>query len=145
MRVQQHLPLIAGEALVTYVHRTARTVLVDARRRSQRRRTERLDIEDNVVAPDAADEDTHAIAASWLPAFLEQLPAPMRETLRLSELEQMPHREIAQRLGLSVSAVKSRVQRGRAKLRSALLACCAFDLDRRGRVIGWRRHKRCGC
>jgi hypothetical protein len=38
-------------------------------------------------------------------------------------------------LGLSVSGVKSRVQRGRAKIRSMFDECCEISLDCRGRVV----------
>jgi RNA polymerase sigma-70 factor (ECF subfamily) len=38
-------------------------------------------------------------------------------------------------VGISVSGMKSRVQRGRAQLRSALDQCCQIALDARGRVI----------
>jgi anion-transporting ArsA/GET3 family ATPase len=58
----------------------------------------------------------------------------------LSEIEGLPHAEIAARLSLSVSGVKSRVQRGRAKLREAMLACCQFEFDRDGRIVGFRRN-----
>ena len=45
--------------------------------------------------------------------------------------------EAAQRLGLSVSGMKSRVQRARLHLRTALDECCRIALDRRGGVISY--------
>jgi RNA polymerase sigma-70 factor (ECF subfamily) len=64
--------------------------------------------------------------------FIAACPAAYRETLILSELDGLPHAAIAQRLGLSVSAVKSRVQRGREHLRQLLERCCEIALDARG-------------
>jgi hypothetical protein len=43
---------------------------------------------------------------------------------------------IAGRLGLSVSGVKSRVQRGRELLRQMLERCCQIALDARGAPMG---------
>lgn len=40
--------------------------------------------------------------------------------------------EAAGRAGISLSGMKSRVQRGRAQLRGIVDACCRFDLDSRG-------------
>jgi RNA polymerase sigma-70 factor (ECF subfamily) len=85
--------------------------------------------------PDAANRTV----AGWLEGFVADLPDAYREAVRLSELEGVPQAEVARRLGLSVSGAKSRVQRGRAALRSRLVACCAFELDRRGGVVDWSR------
>ena len=45
--------------------------------------------------------------------------------------------EAAARLGLSVSGMKSRVQRGRRRLREMLEACCVVTLDRRRGVADY--------
>ncbi|MBK8239755.1 MAG: TauD/TfdA family dioxygenase [Deltaproteobacteria bacterium] len=62
---------------------------------------------------------------------------PYREALTLTELEGLTQREAAEMLGISLSGMKSRVQRGRAQLRRALEVCCDIDVDVRGRVIGY--------
>ena len=69
------------------------------------------------------------------PAFVERLPAIYREVITLSELEDVPHAEIARRLAVSVSGVKSRVQRGREQLHKLLTDCCEIALDARGGVV----------
>jgi RNA polymerase sigma-70 factor (ECF subfamily) len=50
---------------------------------------------------------------------LDSLPEKEREILVLVELEELPYREIADRLGLSLSAVKMRVLRARLALATA--------------------------
>ena len=79
--------------------------------------------------------------------MVECLPPKYAEVLRESELRRTPHRELAARLGLSVSGVKSRVQRGRELLRSALSACCRLEFDRRGRIRDYEQiaPRRCDC
>ena len=64
------------------------------------------------------------------------LPSPYREALTLTELEGLSHKEAAALVGVSLTAMKSRVQRGRDKLRAALVACCHIALDARSRVVG---------
>ena len=63
----------------------------------------------------------------------------------LSEIEGMSQVDLAKKLGLSTSGAKSRVQRGRAKIKEMLLDCCEFEFDSRGTVIGYERRERCGC
>ena len=64
--------------------------------------------------------------------FVAALPERYREAVRLSELDGLNHAAVAERLGLSVSGVKSRVQRGREQLRAMLHRCCEIALDARG-------------
>jgi RNA polymerase sigma-70 factor, ECF subfamily len=62
------------------------------------------------------------------------LPDPYRDAIVLTEFDGLSQKELAGRLGISVSGAKSRVQRGRALLKRQLLDCCQFEFDR-GSVI----------
>lgn len=66
-------------------------------------------------------------------------PAYYREAIMLVELEELTQQAAAGRLGLSLSGMKSRVQRGRKQLRQMLDACCLIQLDRRGGVAEYER------
>ena len=57
------------------------------------------------------------------------------DAARLVELEGLPQVEAARRLGVPISTMKARVQRGRSRLRELVEACCAIGLDARGHVI----------
>ena len=83
------------------------------------------------------------LARCLLP-LLDGLPEPYRDALRLAEVEGSTQREVASRLGLSLSGAKSRVQRGRRMLRSALFSCCSVEMDRRGGVMSYESRKGCG-
>ncbi len=65
------------------------------------------------------------------------LPSPYREALTLTELEGLTQKEAAEMLGISLSGMKSRVQRGRQQLRQALEDCChiALGRPRAGRIL----------
>ena len=67
--------------------------------------------------------------------MIDGLPAPYGQALTLTEFEGLTQRQLAERLGISLSGAKSRVQRGREKLKEALLDCCQFEFDRRGKII----------
>jgi RNA polymerase sigma-70 factor (ECF subfamily) len=73
--------------------------------------------------------------ARYAALLVSMLPSPYREALTLTELEGLTQREAARMLGISLSGMKSRVQRGREKLRAALEDCCHITLDARRHVI----------
>lgn len=74
--------------------------------------------------------------AACLTPVIRNLPEPYAEALLLTDIAGVNQAEAAARLGLSTSGMKSRVQRGRSKLKQAILRCCAVALDCRGEVIG---------
>ncbi len=63
----------------------------------------------------------------------------------MSELEGMTQAQVAERLGLSLSGAKSRVQRGRAIAKRMLDECCLFHRDAAGRVSDFDRRKDSKC
>jgi RNA polymerase sigma-70 factor (ECF subfamily) len=69
--------------------------------------------------------------AGCLRPMIERLPEEYRQAVVLVDLEGLGQREAAVQLGLSLSGMKSRVQRGRRQLKGMLEACCAIELDRR--------------
>ncbi|MCB9047928.1 MAG: RNA polymerase sigma factor SigZ [Lewinellaceae bacterium] len=75
--------------------------------------------------------------AQWLPFMLELLPEKYRQALYLTEVEGMSQREVAEKLGISYSGAKSRVQRGREKLKNIVLQCCEVATDKYGNVLGY--------
>ena len=44
----------------------------------------------------------------------------------------MSQKDVAERFDLSLSGAKSRIQRGRIKLREIMLACCNFEISNGG-------------
>jgi RNA polymerase sigma-70 factor (ECF subfamily) len=92
-------------------------------------------VESATIPADDSDPTARNLVASALRPFAERLPALYRDAIILSELEGIPHAEIARRLAISVSGVKSRVQRGREQLRKMLTNCCEIALDARQRIV----------
>lgn len=127
------------DRLAAWVQRIARNLVVDAHRKNRP-----ADPIDDLAEEEPA-EDLNRVVGGWIAARIDGLPEPYREVLRLFELERVPQREIAERLDLSLSAVKSRVQRGRGLLRSDLLACCSFEFDRTGGVVDYWRNREPDC
>jgi len=128
------------DRLAPWLYRIARTTLIDYYRARQLAVPvpETLTVEDEPAESDAATR----IAAS-LTSMLECLPDKYREAIVLSEFEGLTQQEVADRLDLSLSGAKSRVQRGRDLLRAALLDCCHFEFDRLGHLIDYTSRPDC--
>lgn len=95
------------------------------------------------IAASEAEDDAEARIGASLLAMIDDLPESYREAVRLIEIEGVPQAELAARLGMSVSGAKSRVQRGREKLRQLLVDCCHVEFDRRGNVIAYEKRPPC--
>jgi RNA polymerase sigma-70 factor (ECF subfamily) len=69
-----------------------------------------------------------------------------REAVTLTDLEGVTQADAAGRVGVSLSGMKSRVQRGRRQLKAVLEACCRVDLDSRGGILAYepRKDQSCG-
>lgn len=128
--------------LTQWLFSITRNAIVDHFR--AQRPTEELPAEIEMKEGEGAGTATRELA-QCLHGFIDRLSPKLREALLLSEIEGLTQQETAERLGISLSGAKSRVQRARATLEETLRSCCRFELDRRGAIIDYeRRAERCG-
>jgi RNA polymerase sigma-70 factor, ECF subfamily len=93
--------------------------------------------------PEDPFDDVVSGLLPYVKKLVDNLPNEYREALLLTEYEGLNQRELAERLGISISGAKSRVQRAREKVRLMLLDCCHFQFDRRGRIIDYESNRGC--
>ncbi len=67
--------------------------------------------------------------------YLEKLTAPHRAVIILHDLEGMTNLSIANTMGISLHAAKTRLRRARAQLREMLRDACNFYMDERGILV----------
>ncbi len=141
VRAQESLhQLESADRAGAWLARIAANRLIDHYR--SRRPSEELP-ED--LAADAPEDDPVIALAPCLPEMIEQLPPTYRDALRLSEIDGIPQRAVAQRLALSLSGAKSRVQRGRLLLRQLVEKCCRVFMAGQS-IVGFERiAQRCSC
>ncbi len=126
--------------LESWVYQITRNAITD----HYRLRKDLIEIPDTLSIEDEhPDEEPEAEIASSLKELVQELPPVYREALLLTEFGGLNQKALAEKLGISLSGAKSRVQRARQMLRDMLLACCHFELDRRGRIIAYQ--ERCCC
>jgi RNA polymerase sigma-70 factor (ECF subfamily) len=141
LRMQRSLASLRDDQRFgAWVYRIARSSIVDHLRASARWPAGGEFVDDATAEADDGDgndddRDVERELAGYLGAFVATLPSPYREALTLTELEGLTQKQAAEMTGVSLSGMKSRVQRGRRKLRAALEDCCTIALDARRRVI----------
>jgi RNA polymerase sigma-70 factor, ECF subfamily len=150
LRIHRHADgLERAEAVGAWVHAIARNAITDHYRSARARRELATGSE---IEPEAArqpDGEAQAVRgelAACIAPLLKRLSPTSREALTLTELEGLTQEEAAARVGLSLSGMKSRVQRARRQLKQVLVRCCEVELDVRGDVSAYRpRRGSCDC
>jgi RNA polymerase sigma-70 factor (ECF subfamily) len=144
LRVHRRLDgLRDPERIVAWLFQIARHAIIDYYRTPRRNREVPVGLADALDVPfewpNRSPETGHVQEdlAACLRPMLERLSAEYREAITLVELDGLTREEAAKRMGLSVSGMKSRVQRGRQQLRQMLDECCRIERDRRGRVADY--------
>jgi RNA polymerase sigma-70 factor (ECF subfamily) len=146
LRMHRGLPSLQDETrMAAWMYRIARTSIADHQRARARHPLAKVgELPELLGASEGADEDAVSrMVAQYLSLLIVRLPSPYREAITLTELEGRSQREAAKMLGVSVSCIKSRVQRGRAKLRELLEKCCEIALDSRGKIIACEPRSDC--
>lgn len=125
-RLHGWLYQITRNAIIDYYrhHRPAQELLAD------------------IPAPKIDDKKALMELAKCVRPMIETLSKPYQEAVALAELQDLTQREVAERLGISLSGAKSRVQRGRARLKQLLMDCCQLEFDHRGKVVDFSDKER---
>ena len=136
LAVWQGLGSFRGEAsFSTWLYRLASNACVDFLRRENRHRAaagpsiddEEMNLEVSDPAPTPQEAAERAELRSQVEAGLRELPPEYRQVLILREIHQLSYEEIGQALCLDSGTVKSRISRGRKRLRKFLLESGNFS------------------
>jgi RNA polymerase sigma-70 factor (ECF subfamily) len=164
LRIHRHASAVErSERLTSWLFQVTRNAIADYYRTPGRRRELPVgalyDLEgegaDATGSGDTSDVEpaAHRELATCLRPMIERLPPLYREAVTLIDLEGLSQKEAAVRAGLSLSGMKSRVQRGRQALGDLMQECCLVELDAGGRVADYQprgagcasRGQGCGC
>jgi len=143
LKIHQRIETLSDvKKLESWMYQITRNSIVDYYRRNKPTTT--LEEPEVLQLPEELPDDD--IVSELFPsirAMMNSLPELDRQALILTEYRGLTQKELGERLGLSFSGAKSRVQRAREKLKQMLLACCHFELDRQGHIINYQ--SRCQC
>jgi RNA polymerase sigma-70 factor (ECF subfamily) len=132
-----------------WLYRVARNVLIDHyRTRASQRRLHTGDptTAATVLAEEPFADDPQAAQrelAGCLRSLVDQLAEPYRSAVTAVDLDGQTQTNVARGLGLSVSGMKSRVQRGRRQLRQLLTECCRVHTSPTGGISDYEPSANC--
>lgn len=124
----------------SWLYSVTRNSIVDYYR--AKKPTEQLpeDLVDSEKESDAVQQ----LSQCMLP-MINALPEDYRLPLILSEIEGRKQKEVAQELGLTLAAVKSRILRGKEKLQKSMIRCCTIYRNNAGKVIDYEKKSADSC
>jgi len=138
VRIHRGLPDVRDDdRFAAWMFQVARNAITDVGRKRSRSPLEPGGGSEELAPELGAGDDDRKAADSLVGCvslFVALLPSPYREAITLVELEGMTAKQAAEMVGISVSGMKSRVQRGRAQLREMFERCCEIAVDARGKV-----------
>lgn len=148
LRVHRNLGALDDQdRLAAWLFRIARNAIIDEYRRA----ADSLEVLDASPGERLVDgvggltdaETVQRELANCLRPLLDDLSPEYRRALELTDLEGVTQAVAAQREGITVSGMKSRVQRARKQLAGLLSRCCAMTLDTRGMPVDYTPSSNC--
>ncbi len=130
--------------LESWIFQIARNTIADFNREKLKLSTVPIDGYDQEIEE---DDNINYKASELIVPFIKGLPEKYSIPLMLYEIEGFSQKEISEKENISLSGAKSRIQRGRVKLKDALNDCCQFEIDKEGNVLDYskriKNHKKC--
>ena len=141
VRIHSHVASLRERNKIKgWIYQISRNAIIDHYRNEKKSEP----LPEGLMAPeiDASDQARQDIESCILPMILN-LPEKYRQAVMLYEIEGLAQKQVAERLEISLSGAKSRVQRGRAMIKDMLTACCRFEFDRRGVMVDYEAKTPC--
>ena len=131
-----------NDRIYAWVYRITRNLIVDYYRK-KRDTAEFSDLADEKKTDNDEEEIINGLVLC-LKNMIDSLPDKYKQAIMLTELGGLTQKELAQKLGMSISGAKSRVQRGRNILKEKFFQCCKFQFDAYGNIVEYQ-HKENSC
>ena len=153
LKIDKGLKDFKGESgLSTWVYRIATNAALDKlKSRSYREQGETVTLEEAGDQMESAGPEETSLSAEreairnemneCIREFVDRLSTDYRTVIVLSEIKDLANQQIADILGISLDAVKIRLHRARARLKTEFEAGCDFYHDEDGKLACDRRKK----
>ncbi|SKA93980.1 RNA polymerase, sigma subunit, SigZ [Caloramator quimbayensis] len=129
-----------NEKIYAYIYKIARNSIYDYYRK-QNKSNENYTPELEYFLD---DETANREISRCVKSMVDYLPEKYRQAIILTEFQGLTQKEVSEILKISLSGVKSRVQRARKLLKKMLYECCNLEFDSLGNVIDFE-HKTKDC
>ena len=121
-----------------WIYRITRNTITDYYRRNHNN-FEITELPEDLERSIDDDLSANTEIASCLKGMIDSMPENYKQAIVLTEFQNMTQKELSEKMGISISGAKSRVQRARRMLKEMLLGCCHFEFDRFGNIIDYKQ------
>ncbi len=126
--------------LKSWIYTIAKNTITDYYRKKQ---LQTNTIEEDIFFDYDSNENTGIELEECINLFINQLPKEYRELITLSELKGIPQKEIAEQLKMNYVTVRSKIQRGRKKLKELFENCCTILQGSKGSILDFQTKNEC--
>lgn len=119
-----------------WIYSITRNTIIDYYRKNNKRFVN-VELPENLELQVEDVQSVNAEIASCLKVMVESLPEIYKEAIQQTEFQNLTQKQLSERLEISLSGAKSRVQRARKMLKNMLLDCCNLEFDQRGNIVDY--------
>lgn len=126
--------------LKSWIYKITKNTIIDYYRKKKDVAVDIKDLEKSLEEDNNLDNMNEEIS-KCLEKMIFELPKKYQEVIELYDVKGMKHKEISEKLHVTISGSKMRAQRAKAKLKEIMLECCDFQVDTYGNIIDYKQKK----
>lgn len=136
---------ISPAGFFSWLQKVSHTTSIDYYRKNKSSSYELQSEKIEAPASEESENETLSSLSKCVRPLLKNLSTDDYQIISAVELEGVSQKELAEKSGTNYSALKSKLQRARLKLKNEILDCCQVELDKRNTPIEIKSKKRKNC
>jgi RNA polymerase sigma-70 factor, ECF subfamily len=142
LKISSNLAKLSDDKkLLPWIYSIARNSIIDYYRQgAKRKRISDQILEDLSEHP--APDSTKGLDLC-MTSLISLLPKNYQEIIIDAEIRQVSQKDLALKYGMPYPSMRSRVQRGRAKLKQLFRNCCHIESDHYGHILDVKQNRGC--
>ncbi|HTJ48598.1 MAG TPA: RNA polymerase sigma factor SigZ [Cyclobacteriaceae bacterium] len=129
--------------LQAWIFTITRNAVMDYYRMGSAAKIQTIDDKDFIGIIEEEFTDVTKGIDNCIHGMIDQLPEEYKNIIIDSELKGVKQKDLAEKYSMAYSSLRSRVQRGRDRLKQLLLNCCHIEADVYGNIIETRDKNNC--
>jgi RNA polymerase sigma-70 factor, ECF subfamily len=130
--------------LRSWIFTITRNSIIDYYRVNANKKNVITSEEINEDIPELDNDDSTKGLDQCMSSMISLLPEEYREIIIESEINGVKQKDLAEKYGIAYPSMRSKIQRGRDRLKQLFLNCCHIATDVRGNIIDAQGKENCG-